>query len=71
MTTDDLGQLAAYRAVFDRALAASRAATDAAAATAPDGTGPVRAREEIARALDEAEGDYWRAATAAGRQKQG
>lgn len=68
MTTDDLNALTDYRAVFDAALAAARALTDAAMATAPDGTGPVQGREEITRAANRAEGDYWRGRTAAGRQ---
>ena len=70
MTNDDLDALSEYRATFDKALAHARAATDAAAASAPDGTGPVQAREEIARASTKAEGDYWRVRTAAFRQKQ-
>ena len=53
MTTDDLSESAAYRAVFDRALRANRAATDAGAASAPGGTPPIKAREETARALTE------------------
>ena len=69
MTNDDLAALADYRAVFDRALAESRAATDAAAATDPSGTGPVKAREEVSRALNQAEGDFWRAWAAAHRQQ--
>ena len=60
MTTDDLSALIEYRRVFDAALRASRAATDAGAASAPDGTGGVRGREEISAALDRAEGDFWR-----------
>lgn len=68
MTTDDLSALIEYRRVFDAALRASRAATDAGAATAPDGTAPVQAREEVALAARQAESDFWRMQTTADRQ---